>query len=31
MVDIGIALEDGVEMLSTTPAKVIGVDDHKDA
>ncbi len=29
MVDIGIALEDGVEMLSTTPAKVIGVDDHK--
>ncbi len=29
IVDIGMSLEDGITMLSTTPAKVIGVDDHK--
>lgn len=29
IVEIGIPLEDGITMLSTTPAEVIGVDDHK--
>src|SRR5690606_12597040 len=29
IVDIGIPLAAGVEMLSTTPAKVIGVDTYK--
>lgn len=29
IVEIGVPLEDAIIMLSTTPARIVGVDDHK--